>query len=120
MEIETRPVVIIDVPRFCVSEPDADEFIKMYCTFWDDVRKYMIDINGSKRYEFDNRYVQGEFIPTVRKVKSYTDISNSSIRVKQVDRYVLLDEDEDSPYSDELEKIWNPQLEEQEENDETI
>ena len=118
--IEKEPVVIIDVPRFCVSKEDADEFIKIYCNFWENVQSEMIDINGSNRFIFDNRYVKGDFIPTVRQVSSYTNVLSPSIRVEQVDKYVLLDENEHTPYSEELEQIWYPESNEKEDNDETI
>lgn len=104
-------VVVIDIPRFCVPAEDADIYIQMSNKFWNDIKNVMLDISQQKRLEYDNHYTNGEFIPTVRKVNSYTDVLNRVINVEQLDKYVEIGPDEKYVNSADVYKTWHPEVE---------
>lgn len=105
---ENNAMVIIDIPRFCVPAKDAEVFIRTANQFWADTVDEMLRNFESKRFEYDNKYVNGQFIPTVREIVSYSNCASTSIDVEQLDKYVKLDADEKYGKNDEIYNLWYP------------
>ena len=104
-----NPVVVIDIPRFCVPVEDAEHYIMLANKFWNDIKNTMVE--GSVRLEYDNHYTNGDFIPTVKKVKSYTGVLNKVVDVEQLDKYVEIDPEEKYTNSSKVYELWHPEVE---------
>ena len=116
--VENSPVVVIDIPRFCVPSEDADIFIQAANRFLAEIQDEMVEKFKSKRLKYDNRYTHSKFIPTVEETNSYSDILDMKVDVEQFDKYVGIDSEEERPSSDAVFQLWNPDYTEQEEEDE--
>lgn len=117
--INDNPVVVINIPRFCVPAEQADEFVMMANKFYNDVKNTMIQRDEANRLEYDNHYTKGEFIPTVIKKNTYTDILTSNVEVEQLDKYIEISQDEKYVNSADIYKMWHPEVEDGEESQET-
>ena len=104
-----NPVVVIDIPRFCVPVEDAEHYILIANKMWNDIKNTMI--SNSIRLEYDFHFVQGEYIPIILKDNSYTGILNEVVRVKQVDKYVEIDPEEECIDRTKIYELWHPEVE---------
>lgn len=105
-----NPVVVIDIPRFCVPAEYADIFVQGANKFWAQTQNAIVDICEHKRLEYDNHYTNGEFIPTVKKIDSYTGVLNKVVDVEQLDKYVEIDSDEKYTNSSKVYELWHPEV----------
>ena len=112
-------VVIISIPRLCVPAEQADEFVMMANKFHNDIKNTMIQIDDANRLEYDSYYTNGEFIPAVKKVNSYTGVLNQVVDVEQLDKYIEIGPDEKYVNSADVYKLWHPEVEDGEESQET-
>lgn len=107
MKLQTEePVVVIEMPRICVEKDDADNYIMMFNKFWNDICQTIIQDYGGERYEYDTRYCNGEVIPTIKHICSYSDILDKNIDIKQIDEYVEIDEKDGYVSGERVEKCW--------------
>ena len=117
MNIETnKPIVVIDIPRFCVPADTAEVFIQAANRFRADIKEEMIEKYKSQKLKFDNIYYRREFIPFVAETNSYSDILDMKVDVTQYDKYVSA-KTNNYVTDDEVYTIWHPELEEQEETE---
>ena len=109
---EEKSVVVISIPRFCVPKRDAAQFIKAANEYWADTVEEMLSSYGPNVLKYDNKYIENEFIPTVKRNNSYSGILDEKIDVKQFDRYVELESDSDGSYmnQDKIHSLWHPEL----------
>lgn len=104
---ETKSMVIIDIPRICVPAENAELFIRTANQFWAETKDEMMRLYGSKRFEYDNKYVNGEFIPTIAVINSYSGVLDKKVDVEQLDIYVKLESDERYGMNTEINALWN-------------
>lgn len=114
--VNDNPVVVINIPRFCVPAEQADEFIQAANRFWASTLNTIINNGEANRLEYNNHYANGEFIPTVIKKNTYTDILTSNVEVEQLDKYIEISQDEKYVNSADIYKMWHPEVEDGEES----
>ncbi len=104
---EEKSIVVITMPKIVVQRVFAGEIIQKANTFMTNIQNNLIDINGSKQIIFDDKWCDGEFIPTVR-IANYTDVLDAHPDVCQYDKYIQLESQEKYPDKQELLNIWKP------------
>lgn len=117
IELKTaEPKVIIRLPELIVSKENAKHYLTFLNKVINDLKNfYIVDLEDDECvYTQNDIYMNGKIVPTVIKHDEFTDILDLfKVEVKQLNKYVEIDDTDYYNYRDEILKTYEMKEEEE-------